>query len=140
MTLDLAQTLQQTQLLVQTGTSMHRLFAYKYKGAVSLSAMKEEEAKMLMLMIKQQDQKKEGKKMYKKKKKEVEEMKQILCFLSWKLLTLRHLGSYVPSLQSRCWMHSLQDQDFLVIAAVIVAVTAAAVVVESQQEQVYESY
>jgi hypothetical protein len=74
---------------------MHRLFAYK--GAVSLSAMKEE-AKMLM--IKQQDQK-EGKKMD-KKKKEVEEMKQILCFLSWKLLTLRHLGSHVPSLQSRC--------------------------------------
>jgi len=112
---------------------MHRLFAYK--GAVSLSAMKEE-AKMLMLMIKQQDQKKEGKKMYKKKKKEVEEMKQTLCFLSWKLLTLRHLGSHVPSLQSRCWMHSLQDQDFLVIAAE----TAAVAVVESQQEQVYESY
>jgi hypothetical protein len=33
-------------------------------------------------------------------------------------------------------MHSLQDQDFLVIAAE----TAAVAVVESQQEQVYESY
>jgi hypothetical protein len=35
-------------------------------------------------------------------------------------------------------MHSLQDQDFLVIAAETAA--AAVAVVESQQEQVYESY